>query len=104
MTGTAPMFFQVPVTTELYQRVQRGEYPAILTTVLAHIPDIPRPEARLNEGMKPLDDRRVMLECYEAFKKFSVPSFPSISACTLEHSMYDFTDLLVAFLAIRTYY
>jgi hypothetical protein len=36
------------------------------------VPNIPRPSRRFSEGMKPLDSRRAVLECYEAFKRFVV--------------------------------
>ena len=42
------------------------EYPAQETTVS-------RPTRRYNEGMKPLDNRRIVLACYEAFKLVSRP-------------------------------
>jgi len=60
------------MTTELIQCVQRGEYLATPTVVLAHIPEIPRPTRRLSEGMRPLDNRHIILQCYEAFKQFVV--------------------------------
>jgi hypothetical protein len=31
-------------------------------------PPVPRPARRRSEGMKPLDNRREILKCYEAFK------------------------------------
>ena len=34
------------------------------------LPEIPRPTNRLTEGMNPLDNRRSILACYEAFKQF----------------------------------
>ncbi|KAJ7811324.1 hypothetical protein B0H14DRAFT_2860269, partial [Mycena olivaceomarginata] len=40
------------------------------TIVAVHLPDLPRPHRRWVEGMKPLDNRRIILECYEAFKAF----------------------------------
>ena len=70
MTGTSPAFFKVPVTSELIQAIQRGQYPARPTTVALHRPDIPRPAHRLREGMRPLDNRLSMLACFEAFKQF----------------------------------
>ncbi|KAN0085835.1 hypothetical protein V8E55_006969 [Tylopilus felleus] len=72
MVGTSPTFFKIPVTTELTQCVQRGDYPATPTIVLGHMPEIPRPAHRQSEGMKPLDNRRIILQCYEAFKQFIV--------------------------------
>lgn len=70
MKGTAPTFYKVPVTTTLVNAVATGMYPTQETVVYAHIPDIPRPARRWSEGMRPLDNRRIILSCYEAFKSF----------------------------------
>jgi hypothetical protein len=70
MQGTMPTFYKIPVTADLVRAVQLGEYPAQETTVYAHLPVVPRPARRYNEGMKPLDNRRVVMACYEAFKQF----------------------------------
>ncbi|KIM72895.1 hypothetical protein PILCRDRAFT_829497 [Piloderma croceum F 1598] len=70
MTGTSPTFFKIPVTLELIEAVQRGEYPATPTVVAMHRPNVPRPVRRLSEGMRPLDNRRCILSCFEAFRQF----------------------------------
>jgi len=70
MTGTSPTFFKIPVTLELIEAIQRGEYPATPTVVAMHRPTVPRPARRLSEGMRPLDNRRCILACFEAFKQF----------------------------------
>lgn len=70
MKGTMPTFYKIPVTTELVRAVQLGEYPAQETIVYAHLPPVPRPARRYNEGMKPLDNRHIILSCLEAFKQF----------------------------------
>jgi hypothetical protein len=67
MIGTSPTFFKIPITVELVRCVQRGEYPATPTVMIGHVPELPRPN---REGMKPLDNRRIILQCYEAFKQF----------------------------------
>ena len=68
--GTMPTFFKIPVTSDLARAVEFGEYPVAPTIVHAHLPALPRPARRLSEGMKPLDNRRQILSCYEAFKRF----------------------------------
>ena len=68
MKGTMPIFYKIPVTTELVHAVQLGEYPVQETVVYAHVPTVPRPARCYGEGMKPLDNRHVILSCYEAFK------------------------------------
>jgi hypothetical protein len=70
MKGTSPIFFKIPVTQELVTAVIGGVYPTTETIVQAHLPAIARPVYRLNEGMKPLDNRLIILSCYEAFKQF----------------------------------
>jgi hypothetical protein len=70
MTGSSPTFFKVPVTTELLEAVQTGKSPATPTVVAVHYPELPRPTQRLTEGMRPLDNRRSILACFEGFKQF----------------------------------
>ncbi|TFK45692.1 hypothetical protein OE88DRAFT_1688800, partial [Heliocybe sulcata] len=70
ITGTMPTFYKVPVTPDLVRAVQFGEYPTQETVVCAHVPALPRPAKRYSEGMKVLDNRRILLGCYEAFKQF----------------------------------
>lgn len=70
MTGTSPTFFKIPVTLELIGAIHRGEFPATPTIVAMHRPNVPRPARRLSEGMRPLDNRRCILACFEAFKQF----------------------------------
>jgi len=72
MTGTSPTFFKIPVTLELIGAIQRGEYPATPTIVVMHRPAVPRPARRLSEGMRPLDNRRCILACFEAFRQFVI--------------------------------
>jgi hypothetical protein len=70
MFGTSPTFFRIPITDDLARAVCSGICPESETVVLVHMPEVPRPHRRLSEGMRPLDNRRVFLQCYEAFKCF----------------------------------
>jgi hypothetical protein len=70
MTGSSPAFFKVPVTSELLEAVKNGKSPATPTVVAVHYPELPRPIQRLTEGMRPLDNRRSILACFEGFKQF----------------------------------
>jgi hypothetical protein len=70
LTGSSPIFYKIPVTTQLAESVDAGTYPAIPTIVHAHVPALARPAQRLMEGMRPLDNRAHILACFEAFKKF----------------------------------
>lgn len=65
MTGTTPTFYQIPVTADFVYRVRHGLFPAQPTGVLAfHVPVV----SQNRGGMKPLDNRRIILACFEAFK------------------------------------
>ncbi|KAH7911634.1 hypothetical protein BJ138DRAFT_983372, partial [Hygrophoropsis aurantiaca] len=68
MSGTLPTFVKIPVTAELAECVRSGEYPTHPTVVLGHTPDIPSPVPQ-SEAMNPLDNRRVIFRCFEAFRQ-----------------------------------
>ena len=68
MAGTYPTFYKIPVTSQLVYNVRNGLYPDQPTIVTFHRPEVPRPNRRRSEGMKPLDSRAIILRCYEAFK------------------------------------
>ncbi|KAH8999051.1 hypothetical protein EDB92DRAFT_1832182 [Lactarius akahatsu] len=70
LLGTSPVFYKIPVTTQLAQSVELGLYPSEPTIVHTHLPKLARPSRRLSEGMKPLDNRAIILSCFEALKKF----------------------------------
>jgi hypothetical protein len=67
MIGTSPVFYIVPVTEDLSTFVIAGQYPDKQTVVLKHIPKIPR---RASDAMVSKDNRKKILQCFEAFKKF----------------------------------
>ncbi|CAA7265480.1 unnamed protein product [Cyclocybe aegerita] len=70
MTGTSPVFYKINISAELVIAVGGGAYSDKQTAVYAHLPCVPRPLRRSSEGMKPLDNRRVILSYYEAFRRF----------------------------------
>ncbi|TFK23489.1 hypothetical protein FA15DRAFT_462456 [Coprinopsis marcescibilis] len=74
MAGTVPTFFKIPVTQELVTHVRHGTYPPTPTIAAYCFPPVPRPARRRSDGMKPLDNRRQTLSCYEAFKTIFVRS------------------------------
>jgi len=47
MIGTFPTFFKIPVTSELLQAIELGNYPVMPTIVAMHVPDIPHPTSHL---------------------------------------------------------
>lgn len=67
MNRSSSIFFKIPVTIKLVQAVKLGQYPAAPTTVFGHIPDLPQSSS---EGMRPLDNRFILLQCYGAFEEF----------------------------------
>ncbi|KAF9024647.1 hypothetical protein BDZ89DRAFT_1162142, partial [Hymenopellis radicata] len=68
IAGTSPTFFKIPVSKTLATHIRGGTYPPDITTVTFCQPPVPRPAQRRMEGMVPLDSRRQILSCYEAFK------------------------------------
>jgi hypothetical protein len=66
MTGTFPKFYKIKVTKDLDHCVQYGRFPAVQTIVYRHTPRVPR---RRSDGMRPLDNRELILRCYEAFRR-----------------------------------
>jgi hypothetical protein len=71
MIVTFPRFYKIKVTSALDDAVRYGQYPGIETVVYCHTPRVPR---RRSDGMKPLDNPRLVLECYEAFRRFVSPN------------------------------
>lgn len=67
MVGTSPVFYIVPVTGDLSENVIMGTYPGTKTVVSRFVPVIPR---RVSDGMKPIENRKRILQCFELFKKF----------------------------------
>ncbi|KAF9481043.1 hypothetical protein BDN70DRAFT_575000 [Pholiota conissans] len=65
MTGTLPTFFKIPITQELARSVESGQPTATPTLINGHVPGVLHPK----DGMMPLDNRRVLLQCFEAFKR-----------------------------------
>jgi hypothetical protein len=63
MTGTMPTFYQIPVTADLIYNVRHGLFPTQPIEVLVfHAP------IQNRGGMKQLDNRHIILSCFEAFK------------------------------------
>ena len=68
MIGTAPIFYRIPVTMALLQAAATASYPYEETIVLRYIPPVPHQHRYRSDGMGPLDNRRIILQCFEAFK------------------------------------
>jgi hypothetical protein len=70
MVGTAPTFYKVDITAALINAVEVGEYPTQVTTVHKLIPPVPFPYNLERDGMRPLNNRGIILSCFEAFLQF----------------------------------
>ncbi|KAF8517382.1 hypothetical protein BU17DRAFT_49786 [Hysterangium stoloniferum] len=70
MIGTMPTFYKIPVTKELSKCVATSQYPPLVTTVEKFIPPVRFPTSP--DSMKPLANRHIILQCFEAFKQFVV--------------------------------
>jgi hypothetical protein len=66
MDGTMPTFYKIPITPELVTAVESGEHPEEDTIVHAYRPEVPRAE----EGMRPLENRSIILSCFGAFRQY----------------------------------
>ncbi|KAF9481042.1 hypothetical protein BDN70DRAFT_575005 [Pholiota conissans] len=70
LCASCPSFFKIPVTRVLSECVQYGQFPPTPTIVAGFVPDIHSNSDRFLLGMGNLDQRRIFLQCFEAFKKF----------------------------------
>ncbi|KAF8342276.1 uncharacterized protein EI90DRAFT_1325241 [Cantharellus anzutake] len=68
MIGSAPTFFKIPVSEALVKAIVTGQYPAFATTVQRLVPPVPDRLNYMIQGMKPLENRRVVFQCFQAFK------------------------------------
>jgi hypothetical protein len=68
MVGTAPIFYRITVTAALIDALATSTHPVESTIVLKCIPSVPNPVNYSIQGMRPLENRRVILQCFEAFK------------------------------------
>ncbi len=71
MIGTAVSFYLIPVTDTLQEALSMASYPAQETVVFRFIPPVPDPFQYIvrSKGMRPLENRSTVLQCFEAFKK-----------------------------------
>jgi hypothetical protein len=69
MVGTGPHFYKVTVTQALVDAVALSQFPAEETLVQRFIPPVPNTDSSsLHEGMRSLENRHVLFQCYEALK------------------------------------
>ncbi|KAH8993684.1 hypothetical protein EDB92DRAFT_1852742 [Lactarius akahatsu] len=68
--GTTPTFYKISVTQDLVDAVEGARYPANPTIVHKLIPPVEDLYGLDMDGMQPLNNRAVILGCFEAFKQF----------------------------------
>ena len=95
MVGTTPNFFRIPVTQQLIVALATAQYPAEPTIVHKLVPPVPDHTTILEQGMLPLANRRIILQCFEAFKQFVVRLIPlSQRYCFLTQPSTPSTELI----------
>ncbi|KAJ6496018.1 hypothetical protein C8R45DRAFT_1211727 [Mycena sanguinolenta] len=70
MTGSAPTFYQIPVSETLVAAVRRGQCPSEPTIVKKLRPPVDDMREYIEKGMESLPNRRLILQCLAAFKQF----------------------------------
>jgi hypothetical protein len=92
MIGSAVVFYLIPVTDTLEEAISTASYPAEETIVFQFIPPVPDSAhyGDHGKGMRPSENRRIVLQCFEAFKKFVVVSFLHVSNMLLYLILMDF--------------
>jgi hypothetical protein len=70
MVGTTPTFYKIDLTTTVVDAIKHKEFPTQTTTVHKLTPPVEVPSKLRQEGMQPLNNRAIILSCFEAFKQF----------------------------------
>ncbi|KIM72819.1 hypothetical protein PILCRDRAFT_737507 [Piloderma croceum F 1598] len=70
MVGSTPTFYKITVTQNLIDAIQVGEYTGTATTVHKLLPPVADITELARLGMRSLDNRTVILSCFEAFRQF----------------------------------
>lgn len=68
MYGTAPVFYRVPVTQAFMDALASNQYPADQMLVHRFVPPVPNQHSYKEQGMRPLNNREIILQCLGAFK------------------------------------
>lgn len=85
MNRSVPTFYRIPVTAGLLQALAAGSYPTEETVVFSFHPRLPSPRQYYHGGIWILENRRIILQYFEAFKAlivsllFNFMSTPPIS-------------------------
>jgi hypothetical protein len=65
MTGTVPTFYKINITSALAKAVA-AQYPVQPTIVHSLLPPVTQPDLLEEFGMRPLDNRAIILGCFRA--------------------------------------
>ncbi|KAJ8516010.1 hypothetical protein ONZ45_g6623 [Pleurotus djamor] len=68
LAGTSPIFYLTTVTKHLLNNLGSLQYPIEETIVLRFIPSVPSPQSYATMGISTVENRRIVLRCFEAFK------------------------------------
>ncbi|KAF8969913.1 hypothetical protein BDZ97DRAFT_1793346 [Flammula alnicola] len=71
LVGFPAMQAKVPITADLLQSIMTAQYPPQQTVVHKLIPPVPNVAQFLANGMRFSENRRIILQCFEAFKQFA---------------------------------
>ena len=77
MVGISPVFYRIIVTMALIDALVTSAYPVETTTILRYVPPVLNPENYAAEGMRPLENRRVVFQWLAALKEIIIVSYPS---------------------------
>ena len=85
MVGIVPIFYHIPITPELIKCVQAGRFLTEPTIVQKCIPPVPDQDAYYKEGLVPLANQCIVIQCFEAFKAYivSLAQCPQLSVINL---------------------
>ena len=83
MVGTAPYFYRVLITDALLTAVETASFPDEETVIFRFIPPVPDMDSYVSDGMRPLENRHIVFQCFEAFKGVLVCLHFSRSCCIL---------------------
>ncbi|OJA09320.1 hypothetical protein AZE42_07477 [Rhizopogon vesiculosus] len=72
MSGTTPIFYKIPITEELIDAISCAQHPPNQTVVDKLVPPVPHLHSYSSDGMIPLENRRIIIQCLEAFKQVRV--------------------------------
>lgn len=86
MVGTAPIFYHIPVSPQFLEALITSTYPKEETVVLRFVPPVANKVTYPSEGMRPLANRHIVLQCFEAFKGSMVRPFSLRSVYRISYS------------------